>query len=137
MISLVCCILAAALHRGTSAQTICTILTHAISGLYVPQGGFVQCDLDITLLVKSIGGPHLLYALHGIPSWRTVGCNTKIPRLIATPTYDEIKANITAFFDTSVKSHPTCTPTGHLSGNIAMFDGIALKTKCRYCPKQD
>jgi len=36
-----------------------------------------------------------------------------------------------------VKPHPTPTPTGHLSGNIAMFDGIALETKCRYCPKRD
>ena len=29
-------LLAAALRRGASAQTICTILTCAISGLYVP-----------------------------------------------------------------------------------------------------
>jgi len=29
-------LLAAALRQGASAQTICTILTHAISGLYVP-----------------------------------------------------------------------------------------------------
>lgn len=50
-------LLAAALRRGASAQTICTILTRAILGLYVPRGGFVQCDLDIALLVKSIGGP--------------------------------------------------------------------------------
>jgi hypothetical protein len=109
-------LLAAALHRGASAQTICTILTHAISGSYVPQGGFVQHDFDIALLVKSIGGPRLLYALqrsHGIPSWRTVGHNTKIPRLlpsIAAPTSDEIGANITTFFDHSVKPHPTPTP---------------------------
>jgi len=97
-------LLAAALRRGASAQTICTILTRAISGLYVPRGGFVQRDLDIAFLVKSIGGLRLLYALqrsHGIPSWRTVGRNTKIPRLlpsIAAPTSDEIRANITAFF---------------------------------------
>jgi len=32
----VCHLLAAALHQGASAQTICTILNHAISGLYVP-----------------------------------------------------------------------------------------------------
>jgi len=134
-------LLAAALRQGASAQTICTILTRAISGLYVPRGGFVQRDLDIALLVKSIGGPRLLYALqrsHGIASWRTVGRNTKIPRLlpsVAAPTSDEIMANITAFFDPSVKPHPTPTPAGHLSGNIAMLDGIALETKCRYCPK--
>jgi hypothetical protein len=65
-------LLATALHQGASAQTICTILNCAISGLYGPCGGFVQQDLDIAFLVKSIGGPHLLYALqrsHGVPSW--------------------------------------------------------------------
>jgi len=109
----------------------------------VPQGSFVQRDLDIAFLVKSIGGPRLLYALqrsHGVPSWRTVGRNTRIPRLlpsVAAPTSDEIKANITSFFDPSVKPHPMPTQTGHLPGNIAMFDGIALETKCRYCPKRD
>jgi hypothetical protein len=63
----------------------------------------VQHDLDIALLVKSIGGPRLLYALqrsHGIPSWRTVGRKTRIPRLlpsIAAPTPDEIKAILLLF----------------------------------------
>lgn len=68
-ISGVCCLLAAALCHGASTQTICTILNCAISGLYVPRGGFVQHGLDIAFLVKSIGC--LLYALqrsYGIPS---------------------------------------------------------------------
>lgn len=56
---------------------------------------------------------------------------------IAASTPDEIKANITAFFDQSVKPHSTPTQTGDLCGNIAMFDGIALETKCRFCPKRD
>jgi hypothetical protein len=67
-----CCLLATALRQGASPQALCTILIHAISGLYAPQGGLVQRDLDVTYLVKSIGGPCLLYALqrsHGVPSW--------------------------------------------------------------------
>jgi hypothetical protein len=56
---------------------------------------------------------------------------------VATPTSGEIQANITSFFDSSVKPHPMHTQTGHLPGNIAMFDGIALETKCCYCPKRD
>src|ERR1700683_4716987 len=88
-------LLAAALQRGASALTICGLLDHAISGLYSPQSGFTRCDLDIALLVKSIGGPRLLYALQksqGFSSWRTVGCH-KIPRLLSSigiPSANEI-----------------------------------------------
>ena len=78
------CLLAAALRRGADALTICGLLDHAISGLYSPRSGFTKCDLDIALLVKYIGGPHLLYALQksqGFPSWRTIGRHYKIPKL--------------------------------------------------------
>jgi hypothetical protein len=91
--------------------------------------------------VKSIGGPHLLYALQksqGFESWRTVGCHYQIPRLlpsIGIPSANEINSNIASFFDPAAKPQPTPTQNGLLPGNILMVDGIALETRCRYCPK--
>ena len=129
-------LLTGALRRGASAQTICRVLEQAISGLYHPRGHFTQWDFDISFLVKSLGGPHLLYALqqsHGLPSWRTVNHHAKIPKLmtsIGIPSSDEIGQNISSFYDPSVKPHATCTPGGLLAGNIVMFDGIALETRC-------
>ena len=136
-------LLAAALRQGASAFTICGLLDRAISGLYSPRSGFTKRDLDIALLVKSIGGPRLLYALQksqGFASWRTVGRHYKIPRLlpsISIPSADEINSNIASFFDPSVKPQPTPAQNGLLPGNIVMVDGIALETRCRYCPKRD
>ena len=136
-------LLAAALRRGASAQSICAALESAISGLYRPQGGFTQRDFDVSFLVKSLGGPRLLYALqqsHGLASWRTVRRHVKIPKLISSigvPSSDEISRNITSFYDPSVKPHAKPTHAGLLSGNVAMFDGIALDTRCRYCPEWD
>jgi hypothetical protein len=57
------CLLAAALRRGANTHMICGLLDRAISGLYFPRSGFTKRDFDITLLVKSIGGPRLSYAL--------------------------------------------------------------------------
>jgi hypothetical protein len=93
--------------------------------------------------VKSIGGPHLLYALQksqGFASWRTVGCHYKISRLLPSiniPSVDEINSNISSFFDPSGKPQPTPLQNGLLPGNIVMVDGVALETRCHYCPKQD
>ncbi|KAJ7746768.1 hypothetical protein DFH07DRAFT_1038050, partial [Mycena maculata] len=53
------------------------------------------------------------------------------------PTKEEIDHNISSFFNPEikpVKSYPGCTA---LPGNIVMFDGVALETKCRYCPRRD
>ena len=66
-------LLAAALRRGANALTICGLLDRAISGLYSPQSGFTKCDLDIALLVKSIGGPRLLYALQKSQGFASFG----------------------------------------------------------------
>jgi len=138
-----CCLLAAALWRGASALTICGLLDRAISGLYSSRSGFTKRDLDIALLVKSIGGPRLLYALQksqGFASWRTVGRHYKIPRLlpsIGIPSVDEISSNIASFFDLSVKPQPTPLQNGLHPGNIIMVDGVALETRCHYCPKHD
>ena len=136
-------VMAAALRRGASAHTICGLLDRAVSGLYSPRGGFSKRDLDISLLVKSIGGPHLLYALQhsqGFASWRTVAHHHKIPRLLPSiriPTTDEINSNISSFLDPDSKPHPAPTANGSIPGNIIMVDGIALETRCRYCPKCD
>ncbi|KIM86980.1 hypothetical protein PILCRDRAFT_4223 [Piloderma croceum F 1598] len=136
-------LLATALRQGASALTICGILDCAISGLYSPQSGFIKHDLDIALLVKSIGGPCLLYSLQksqGFASWKTVGCHHNIPRLlpsIGIPSADEISSNISSFFDLSAKPQPTSAQNGFLPGNIVTVDEIALETRCRYCPKHD
>ena len=110
-----CHLLAAALQHGANAHTICGLLDRAISGLYSPRSGFTKCDLDIALLVKSIGGPQLLYALQKsqeFASWRTVGRHYRIPRLlpsISIPSANEINNNIASFFDPSAKPQPTPT----------------------------
>ena len=44
---------------------------------------------------------------------------------------------MTAFLDPSVKPPPPPSPSGILPGNTLMFDGIAIESKCRYCPRQD
>jgi len=136
-----CRLLAAAHRRGASPAKICSLLDHAISGLYRPRGGFLKRDLDIALLVKAIGGPRLLYALgksHGLASWRTVKRHLKIPKLLPSvgiPSADEISHNISSFFDPEVKPPLEPTQNGYLPGNVVMFDGIALETRCCYCPE--
>ena len=136
-------LLSVALQQGASAQTICGVLECAISDLYHPRGRFTQREFDISFMVKSLGSPCLLYALqqsHGLASWRTVRRHVKIPKLITSisvPTSDEISQNISSFYDPSIKPHAKPTQGGLLEGNVAMFDGIALETICRYCPEQD
>jgi hypothetical protein len=86
--------------------------------------------------VKALGGPHLLYSLqhsHGLPSWRNVCHHVKVPKLmpsIGVPTSNKISYNIASFYDPSVKLHAKATQTGLLPGNVAMFDGIDLDTRC-------
>lgn len=84
-----------------------------------------------------------MYALQksqGFASWRTVGRHHKIPKLlpsIGIPSANEINSNIASFFDPSTKPQPTPAQNGLIPGNIVMVDGIALETRCRYCPKHD
>ena len=86
--------------------------------------------------MKVLGSPQLLYALqqsHGLASWTTVQCHAKIPKLmlsIEVPSSDEIIYNVTSFYDLTVKPPAETTQTGLLSGNVAMFDGIVLDTRC-------
>jgi len=56
---------------------------------------------------------------------------------IGIPSVDEISSNIASFFDPSAKPQPTSLQNGLLPGNIVMVDGVALETRCHYCPKHD
>ncbi|KAJ6609768.1 hypothetical protein B0H10DRAFT_2295284 [Mycena sp. CBHHK59/15] len=137
------CILVSALKRGASPQVIYSLLERAIAGLFTARGGFTDRDLDIAFLVKSIGGPRLLYALqksHGLASRSTVMRNQAIPRLqtsIATPSREEIDANISALLNPLIKPPPVQSGHEKLVGHAVMFDGVALETKCRYCPHRN
>ncbi|KAJ6546388.1 hypothetical protein DFH09DRAFT_927315, partial [Mycena vulgaris] len=96
--------------------------------------------MDISFLTKAIGGPRLLYALqksHGLASVSTIKRDKKIPCLVPSigiPTQEEISANISSFLNPDIKPPPQPLPGGALPGNVLMFDGLALETKCRYCP---
>lgn len=130
-------------RRGASPNALIAILERARDGLYTARGGFNKRDMDLSFLVKSIGGPKLLYALqksHGLASVSTVKRNNRIPRLVSSigvPTMEEINANIHSFFDPDIKPPPVQRPGIALPGNILMIDGVALETKCRYCPIRD
>lgn len=136
-------ILVAKLKRGASSQMVLSTLKQVIQGNLRARGGFNKRELDISFLVKAIGGPRLLYALqksYGLASVSTVQRSQPIPRLlpsIGVPTKEEIDHNISSFFNPEikpVKSYPGCTG---LPGNVLMFDGVALETKCRYCPRRN
>ncbi|KAJ6626472.1 hypothetical protein B0H10DRAFT_2185720 [Mycena sp. CBHHK59/15] len=132
------CILISALKRGASPQVIYSLLKRAIAGLFTAWGGFTDRDLDIAFLIKSIGGPRLLYALqksHGLASRSTVMRNQAIPRLqtsIVTLSREEIDVNISALLNPLIKPPPVQSGHEKLVGHAVMFDGV--ETKCRYCP---
>ena len=131
-------LIAAALRGGHSAQAIVTLIQHSIDGLYTPRGGFSNQDLDIAFLVKAIGGPRLLYALqksHGLASETIIWRKLQIPRLlpsIGEPTPDDLIKNLNTFIDPDIRPPPPRYPKG-IPGNILMFDGLAIESKCRYC----
>jgi len=135
-------LISAALRGGVSAEVIVDRIQKSIDGLYSPRGGFSERDLDIAFLVKAIGGPRLLYALqksHGLASESTIRRHRKIPRLLAavsTPSKSENDHNMTTFLDPTIKSPPPLV-NGIIPGNVVMFDGVALETKCRYCPERN
>ena len=79
-------LIAAALRRGLSAERIVELIQKAMAGIFTPQGGFSDRDLDIAFLVKAIGGLRLLYALqnsYGLPSEATIRHQRKIPHLLS------------------------------------------------------
>ena len=139
-------LISASLKNGASPDKICETILSSLQGAYSPRGGFNDRDLDIAFLVKSIGGPRLLFALqksHGLPSVSTVRRYQRIPRMrpsIGRPKAEDIVANISSFFAADLRPPPTwpCKiPTGKLPGNVLMFDGIALEPKCRYDQRSD
>jgi hypothetical protein len=56
-------LLTVALRNGASIRTVLAKLNQAIAGIYSPRDGWSEREYDIAYLVKSIGGPKLLYAL--------------------------------------------------------------------------
>ncbi|KAK7015571.1 hypothetical protein VNI00_019065 [Paramarasmius palmivorus] len=138
-------LLAVALRRGASVHAILSRINDSLNGLYSVKGGYTKRDLDKAFLAKALGGSRLLYALtksEGYASSETLRRHFKSPKLrpsLSTPTREEIDININKFFDPSLKS-PKFTVSERcpsLPGNILMFDGIALETKCRYCTERD
>ncbi|KAJ7661525.1 hypothetical protein DFH06DRAFT_1089043 [Mycena polygramma] len=129
--------------RGASPSAVLSVLKRAAAGGSPVRGGFSTRDMDLSFLAKSLGGPRLLYALqksHGFASVSTVRRYKKIPRLVPSigiPTREEMAANISSFLDPEVKPPPQPLASGELPGNVLMFDGIALETKCRYCPDRN
>ncbi|KAF8150828.1 hypothetical protein B0H34DRAFT_665721 [Crassisporium funariophilum] len=135
--------MAAALRRGISARGLVLRLEQAIEGVYSPRGGYNQKDYDLAFLVQAIAGPQLLYSLnksHGFASTMTVQRCTQIPSLlpsIGIPSAEEMRKNMTSFLEPSVKPPPPQSPSGKIPGNILMFDGVALESKCRYCSRRN
>ncbi|KAJ7835785.1 hypothetical protein B0H13DRAFT_1652491 [Mycena leptocephala] len=119
------------------------ILERAFRKVYRVRGGFSKRELDISFLVKAIGGPKLLYALQkslGLASLSTIRRNHQVPKLVAsigTPTKEDIHSNIGAFFNPDIKPAPVFPNCSELPGNVLMFDGVALETRLRYCPERD
>ncbi|TFK17327.1 hypothetical protein FA15DRAFT_605329 [Coprinopsis marcescibilis] len=122
---------------------ILNLLERALKGLHRARGGFSSRDLDIAFLAKALGGPKLLYALQkafGLASRTTLRQAKKIPVLVPSigrPTPGKINANISAFCDPEIKPVRQASAAGTLTGNTLMFDGVALETRCSYCPKCD
>jgi hypothetical protein len=133
---------AAALRHGSSAQTIVELIEKSIAGIYHPRSGFTSRDFDVAFLVKAIGGPCLLYALqksHGLLSESTLRRHRKIPLLlpaISAPSKKENDLNMSTFLDPEVRPPPEAI-SGHIPGNVLMFDGVALETRCRYCRRRN
>ncbi|KJA13989.1 hypothetical protein HYPSUDRAFT_150917 [Hypholoma sublateritium FD-334 SS-4] len=44
---------------------------------------------------------------------------------------------MSSFLDPKVKPAPPQTSSGGVPGNILMFDGVALDTRCQYCPERN
>jgi hypothetical protein len=129
-------LLAVAFRNGASTAAIITKLNLAIAGVYSPKGGWSEWEYDIAYLVKSIGGPKLLYALQkaaGLPSISTVKENRKPPQLlpcVTTPKEEEMKINIESILGPDGK--PPEKLFSELIGQILMIDGAALEELCRY-----
>ena len=131
-------LLLVALNRGASPRAVLIQLQQSFLGFYSPKGGFSERDLEISYLVKSLGGPRLLYALHkshGLASVSTVGRHHVVPRLLTSvgvPSVEEVHDNISVFYAPEQKPPPSPSKNELLPGHILMLDGVAIEEKCRY-----
>lgn len=126
------CILGVALKRGCSMSAIVIRVEQAINGFYTARSNYSERELDVAFLVKSLGGPRLLYALcrsHGLPAYRTISNHRNIPHLIPSgsiPTMDEISSNISLFF--CPEQRPQLPKCGH----SLLIDGVAVDERGCY-----
>jgi hypothetical protein len=135
-------LISSALRHGLSAERVVELIQKEMAGIYTPQEGFSNRDLDIAFLAKAIGGPRLLYVLqksYGLPAKATIRRRRKIPHLlsaISTPLKEENDKNMSTCLNPAIKPTPPLV-SGVITGNVVMFDGVALKEKCRYCPERN
>ena len=57
--------------------------------------------------------------------------------IVRVPAAEEMHKNMTSFLDPSIKPPTLLASLGKIPGNILMFDGVALESKCCYCPCRD
>jgi hypothetical protein len=134
-------LMAAAVKRGLDAHGIIKLIECSLEGKYHPQGGFSQRDLDIAFIVKSIGGPRLMYVLnhsHGLPSAREVSRKAKATRILTSvgvPSAAEAHFNIGSVLNPSTRPAPVSLPHWlSAPGNALMVDDIALDPSLRHDP---
>ncbi|KAJ6561280.1 hypothetical protein B0H10DRAFT_1966595 [Mycena sp. CBHHK59/15] len=63
-----------------------------------------------------------------------------IPRLrasIGIPTQEEINVNTSTLLNPLIKPAPANSGHDKQVGHAVLFDGVALETKCRYCPQRN
>jgi hypothetical protein len=138
-------LIAAALKRNASPQRILDMLQDAAAGLSRVRSGFNKRDLDLAFIVKSLGGPRLLYALskaYGLPSERTVYRHHHASPLLVSlgaPTKEDAIANMEGFLHPDKKPSEAATPrpSGFKPGHILAFDGVAIEPKARYDTSRD
>lgn len=96
-------IVSTALRQRSSVLAIIKKITSAAAGVFHNRT-YNDDDLDLAYLVKSLGGPKLLYAMaraFGLPSLSTLLRNRKVPTLVPSigrPSISEISENISSFF---------------------------------------
>lgn len=131
-------LVAVMLKQGQSSIAILNRLTSAIQGKKLARSGFNQRDYDKAFLVKALGGPTLLTALHraeGYPALSTVQKHRPVARLLpclGPPSEDDIRNNISALLHPDIREPPKKSKAGKLPGIIIMIDGVALEEVCRY-----
>jgi hypothetical protein len=132
------------LSRTQNPETVHEMLLSAASGTFAPRGRFSQRDIDMAFLVKSLGGPMLLYAMQkgaGFASTSTVQREANVPQVLAScgiPSTAEVHTNISEQLSSSVRP-PCARPSTWcaLPGNTLMFDDVSVDPKARYCKQRD